>query len=306
MNQHNHNQPQHPLELKIFQSLQARKDLSNDGENAYNNYLKGYKGEMKFSQFLTQLLPRDRILLHSLRLLNDGSEFQVDSMLFWHNTIYLFEVKNFSGDFYIKNKNWYVASTGKEINNPHIQLSRSDSLLRQKVQKLGFNHNIYSYLVFVHPEFTLFQAPMNLPMILPGQMNRFFRKLTQNPYTPRDQDRQLAHIFVESNIVRSSHERLPEYYYGDLKKGIICRKCSRFMSLFNKNIVICPACGSKETNNEAIIRSVHEFHLLFPEKQISTGNISQWTQLISPKSIRRVLSKNFRVVRKGRSTFYII
>src|SRR5690625_471256 len=161
-----HGEPQVPPELQLFTFLNTRKILSPKEEQTYHYLQKGYIGERNFFNFLNENLPENKLLLNSLRLRSDNSEFQLDSLLFWQNSIYLFEVKNFEGDFFVQGKNWYVATTGKEINNPLIQLARSESLLRQLIHQLGFKFEVKSHLVFINPEFALFQAPMNLPIIL--------------------------------------------------------------------------------------------------------------------------------------------
>src|SRR5690625_2688818 len=133
MPNHLHKKPQIPPELTLYNFLQVRKTLSPEEETIFNNLQKGYIGEQNFVKFLNKNLQDEKLLLNSLTLSYNNSTFQIDSLLFWHDTIYLFEVKNFEGDFYIKEKNWYIAPSGKEINNPLIQLARSESLLRQLI-----------------------------------------------------------------------------------------------------------------------------------------------------------------------------
>ncbi|WP_422392315.1 nuclease-related domain-containing protein [Niallia oryzisoli] len=87
--------------------------------------------------------------------------------------MYLFEVKNFAGDFYIEKDTWYSKS-GNEIQNPFDQLKPCESLYRRLVHDLGLGStfSIEAYLIFIHPEFTLYQTPLHLPAIFPTQLNR--------------------------------------------------------------------------------------------------------------------------------------
>src|SRR5690625_3561318 len=229
-----HGEPQVPPELQLFTFLNTRKILSPKEEQTYHYLQKGYIGERNFFNFLNENLPENKLLLNSLRLRSDNSEFQLDSLLFWQNSIYLFEVKNFEGDFFVQGKNWYVATTGKEINNPLIQLARSESLLRQLIHQLGFNFTVKSNVVFINPEFALFQAPLNLPIILPAQMNRFFKKVNRISFTETKTHRKLATQLIESQIETLFYDRLPKYSYDQLKKGIVCKTCSTFMTLYNR------------------------------------------------------------------------
>src|SRR5690625_1385339 len=261
MKKHFYEEPQAPLELQLFHSLNARKALSPEEKKTYNNLQKGYDGELQFFEFLNKNLPSNRLILNSLRLPSDNTEFQLDSLLIWQTNIYLFEVKNFEGDFYIQGKNWYVATTGKEINNPLIQLARSESLLRQLIHQLGFKFEVKSHLVFINPEFALFQAPMNLPIILYAQLNRFIKKINSNLLIPKESHSKLANLLVSKHIEKSSYEKIPKYSYNELKKGIVCEICSTFLSVSTRMSLKCSNCGSTEHFEQAIMRSVVEFRL---------------------------------------------
>lgn len=96
---------------------------------------------------------------HNLLLQSNNPLFQIDHILIHAHTIFLFEVKNYEGEFYIDNDIWYVKSTKQEIQNPINQLNKSDYLLRQLIKNLGYNIPVKSYLVFVNREFTLYQLP---------------------------------------------------------------------------------------------------------------------------------------------------
>src|SRR5690625_4457975 len=111
-----HKEPQPPCELQVFNALNKRKTLSSEEKQTYQKLQKGYHGELKFFEFLNENLPSNRLILNSLRLQTDNSEFQLDSLLFHKDTVHLFEVKNFEGDFYIQGKRWYIVTSGKEIN----------------------------------------------------------------------------------------------------------------------------------------------------------------------------------------------
>ncbi|MGN7297807.1 nuclease-related domain-containing protein [Ferdinandcohnia sp. SAFN-114] len=54
----------------------------------------------------------------------------MDSLLVSPPKIHIFEVKNFEGDFLIEDNRMRLIS-GKEIKNPLIHLSRTESLFRQ-------------------------------------------------------------------------------------------------------------------------------------------------------------------------------
>ena len=104
--------------------------------------------------------------------------FQIDSLLIFLKTIYIYEVKNYQGNFYYDSDRLYTQPKS-EINNPLTQLNRTESLLRQLLQSLGFHQSVVASVVFIHPEFTLYQAPLSKPFIYPSLLNQYFKKLNK-------------------------------------------------------------------------------------------------------------------------------
>lgn len=301
-----HEKPQGPLEFHVLNSLRSRINLSQEEKRNYENLRKGYIGELKFYDFLQTKIPENNILLNSLRLESNNSEFQLDSVLFHQNGLYLFEVKNFEGDFYIENNNWYVASTGKEINNPLIQLKRSESLMRQLIQQSGYNLTVESYIVFINPEFALFQASIRLPIILRAQLNRFFDKTTANIFSPTTNHKRLRDLLISKHIERSPSERLPEYKFSELKKGIRCKMCSGFLDYLHRTKLACKRCGHEELIDHAVLRSIREFDLLFPTEKITTNVMFEWCAVVPRKTIWRILSKHLIKKERARATHYLL
>lgn len=89
--------------------------------------------------------------------------FQIDSVLKSGDTFRLYDVKNFDGDYFINNGKWYSQS-GIEIDDPLEQLRKCESRLRRLLFSLGSTSPIESNLVFMNPQFYLYQAPLGLPI----------------------------------------------------------------------------------------------------------------------------------------------
>jgi hypothetical protein len=131
-----------------------------------------------------------------LRLIN--TKFQIDTAIIFQETINLFEVKNYEGDYFYNTDKFYTISE-KEIQDPLDQLKRCEFLLRQLLQNLGFN--IKGWIIFINPEFTLYQSPQNTPIIFPTQLNRFMKKLNSKSSKLNKEHKKLAKVidFAPSN-----------------------------------------------------------------------------------------------------------
>ncbi|RXT08825.1 nuclease-related domain-containing protein [Ammoniphilus sp. CFH 90114] len=291
------------LELKMMRALYARMSFSAKEETYYLNLEKGYIGEKVFDKRLDDL-SHERLILNDLLLEYNHTLFQIDSLLITSNTIYLFEVKNYEGDFYIEADRWYSLSKN-EIKNPLLQLQRNESLFRRLLQDLGFTLPIESYLIFVNPEFQLYLAPQNLPIIFPTQLNRFISKLNKIPSKLKDTHSKLAEHLLSLHLDESPYNRLPEYHYSKLKKGIACPNCHKLFDTFIKKVLICHGCGFNEEFYPAVLRSIEEFRTLFPSSRITTNYIYEWCDIIkTKKTIRKLLSRNFKQIGYGKISYY--
>ncbi|MDF0726024.1 nuclease-related domain-containing protein [Cytobacillus sp. S13-E01] len=297
-------------ELKVLRSLYNRSNLTVKEVNYYLNLEKGFSGEQQFDS-LTEKLTEDYIVLNDLLLENNNTVFQIDTLLISKEKIYFFEVKNYEGDFYIESKIWY-SITRTEIKNPLLQLNRSESLLRRLLQDLGWNFTIEPYIVFINPDFYLYQAPLNLPIIFPGQIKRFFNNNTNVELSKlNDKHLKLAKQLLSCHLENSPYKKIPEYNYDQLHKGIICVNCHSLLvdinaATFKERTLVCSKCSCRERVESAVIRSVEEFHFLFPDKKITTNIIYDWCKIIeSKKTIRRILAKHFRIMGHSGSSYFI-
>jgi len=140
-----------PVEVIILRLLNARMSLVEKDKQHFYNLVKGYEGEVMFDS-LTEKLHCQSYILNDLLLESNGSKFQIDSIMLTQEPLYLFEVKNYEGDFYFENERFYtISKKEKEIKNPLQQLERSESLLRQLLQNLGYRIPIEAYVVFINP-----------------------------------------------------------------------------------------------------------------------------------------------------------
>jgi hypothetical protein len=198
---------------------------------------------------------------------------------------------------YIKNKT--------EIKDPLLQLRRSESLLRQLFQSLGYSIQIEGSVVFINPEFTLYQAPLNSPITFPTQLNRYMKRLNTTHSKLNGVHERLADRLVSLHIEESPYERLPAYDFPKLKKGITCKVCHSFSIYVVGNKCVCGQCFHVEDVESAVLRHVREFKLLFPDRKVTTNGIFEWCGGIdSKKRINRILVKNFKSVGAGQWTFY--
>ncbi|EKN68416.1 nuclease-related domain-containing protein [Schinkia azotoformans] len=298
-------------ELMIYRVVNTRTTLSQSEMQYYWTLEKGYEGEVQFDHLLAPL-QGEFIILNDLLFEINNTYFQIDSLLLAPEKIHLYDVKNFENDYIIDNdNNWYSILKNdrkKESKNPIHQLNRCELLLKQQLQRLGFKSPITSKLVFVNPNFYLYQAPPNHPIIFPTQLDRFVNQLNSQLTTAKlkERDFKLAQQLLQNHKDESPFKNRPDYTFEGLKKGIYCKSCQSFDVFTNPKTIVCNKCGFREKIEAAVLRNVEEYKMLFPDIKVTTTAISEWCGIIkSDNTIRKVLTTNYQSIGKQRGTHYI-
>ncbi|NLP49737.1 nuclease-related domain-containing protein [Bacillus sp. RO1] len=298
------------VEIQIYQSLNARMTLLEKEKQYLWNLEKGYEGECMFDALTEKLEGGNHLILNDLLLKHNNTTFQIDSFIITPQNGYLFEVKNFEGDYYYDSSSdhMYYKSLSKplEVTNPLTQLNRCNSLLRQLLSNYGFKLPILASVVFINSEFTLYQSPLDKPLIHPTQINRYLKGL-ENDFSSKlnSMHTALAEKLTSLHMVDSPFKNLPGYSYEQVKKGLVCTGCASLSVFVEGRSARCVRCHKVETLEEIVLRHVREFRMLFPEKPVSTKNIHEWCrQIKSLKTIRRVLDKHLNNKGSNRWSYF--
>lgn len=282
-------------------------DLSPDDIHYYLKLEKGFEGELMFNHLL-QEYPCDWLIINDLLLEKNNTTFQIDILLISQKKIFHFEVKNFEGDYFIDDNQWYTAFSKTGIINPISQLEKSRILLKRLLQDFGCHLPLESYLIFINPQFMLYNAPINPSIIFPAQLERFMTtKMNLNGCHMNKSHHRLGEKFISRNITDSKFSRVPSYNFEGLRKGVFCSVCYSAMSKDKEKNIICRQCGYIENWQVALMRSVDEYRLLFPDKKVTTNAVYEWCNGVkSTNTIRRTLIKNLNHVQKARSSYFHI
>jgi hypothetical protein len=289
--------------IKTLRILNKRTKLTGDDKRYLLNLEKGFHGEVQFD-LLTEKLQRSCYILNDLQLESNKSDFQLDSSLIFQETYYLFDIKNFEGE-YCYDPEYFKSPAGRDIQNPLDQLKRSKLLLSQLFHSLGSKLTIEALIIFINPQFILFQTPQNLPFILPTQLDQFMKKLDKKSSRLNQSHKNLADKLISLHKLVPPKIQLPTYTYEKMQKGLTCCKCDSFSVTISGKKLICGTCGCTELVTSAVLRNVEEFRLLFPEVKVTTNIIFEWCEMAgSRKRVSRILGKNLKITGLGQWAFY--
>ncbi|WP_026695864.1 nuclease-related domain-containing protein [Peribacillus kribbensis] len=293
-----------PYELMVMRILDTRAGLTNSERFQYLNLERGYEGELKFDA-LTEILGEEIFIINDLLLKVNNSYFQIDSVFITQGGIHLLDIKNFQGSCYLESDKLYSVTTEREYKNPIDQLKRSAALFRQLLQSHKQNYLVDPSVIFINPEFTLYQTPLDQPIILPTQINQFFTKLNKTASKLNEDHKKLAQTLLSLHQTKNPYTTLPDYQYEQLQMGVYCNRCKSFLVTIHKFDFVCKKCEEHERIEKAILRNVQEFSLLFPEQKITTNSIYEWCKAdLNKRTIRRVLKRHYTSLGNTSNTYY--
>lgn len=300
------NYPEKSSILQKLELLNVYGTLTFEQSLMYERLKRGFNGEKQLASRLNSSLLDNYTAIYDLRLKVNESEIQVDCLLLIGQKIFLFEVKNYRGNYLFKNNQWFLASSGKEIKNPLHQVQRSELLLQEFFSEHHLSHPFSSKLIFIHPEFHLYQAPMHTSIIFPAQMEQFIQSLHLESAKPIEESfYTIADTLRKHHQTTSLYEQIPDISFSQLKKGIFCKQCKSVMAPFTHKTFVCRICKQKESKEKAVLRTIYNYQILFPDERITPERIFIWIgKTVSKRTIQRILIKHFSIHKNGPETFY--
>ena len=295
-----------PNSLLYYNAFLARKsNVSASEMTRYEQIYKGYLGEKRFREILERYDSSKVYPLYNLWFDINGSEFQIDAILFTSHTIYLLEIKNFTGDYVIEESKIYSLQSRTQIYNPVNQLERTEYLFQRLLKQFNYSAKISSHVVFINDHFWLYGATINSPFIFSPQIESFVKKIYNNSRPLPQRMYMLAEKLSKLDNQKSIYDRFPNMKKADIKRGLFCIHC--FQSLKRKNLFKfdCKQCDISYDLDEVVLQAISQFYILFPKERITVGKVSDWCNYeISRKTIVRILKTYLDIHRKGSYTSY--
>src|SRR5699024_6735685 len=189
-------------EQLIYDSLWSRKELTREEWSKYRKLQLGYEGEVKFAALLHKHLTVEYIGFFGIVFDYQGSITQIDCYIIMSNKMLLIEVKNFQGEYELKDGVFTSLTTSRSYQNPLYQLHRAENNVINLFKNVTFKLPLEPYVVFVNSHFFLY-AEKHEQIILPTQIDKFIQGLNNEASTLTEQHhtlaRQLATQHLEDN-----------------------------------------------------------------------------------------------------------
>ncbi|MER2174431.1 MAG: nuclease-related domain-containing protein [Carnobacterium sp.] len=280
-----------PNLLMIMESLAIRGSLSNRQQQYLHHLQKGFSGEQLFD-LMTNQLSTNCLTLNDLFLQPHLSNaFQIDSLILTGKTLYLYEIKNYSGEYYY-GEEMLVKIPNFKVSNPLIQVQNTKNKLNIFLKELRYGIEIKAYATYVHPEFTLFNAPKHEGILLPSQLKSHFDNIEKQSKPLTTFHKKMATDLIAHQIDPMLFTNdIPNYSFASLRKGLRCEECSSLDLELRRNQYHCCSCSYENFINSALSACIKEYQRLFPNDKLTTSILYIWCAgKISRKRIIRILN----------------
>lgn len=280
--------------LRGLNYLDKRFELKEPEKRYLINLQEGLRGDTAFDDKISQLINKEAIVLNDLLLLNKGLSFQVDSLLISSHGVYVFEIRNYAGR-YVRLAEGFSTIRGQEVADPLIQLNRTASFLKQLLKEWGSGLTVTAQLVFIHPQFSLYNARVEDPIILPNQIDEYLEDLNTKSRMLSREHHDLARRILKLHDDDSPvQKQLPYYSYKELKKGLSCNACGSFDLLITQRSCYCKSCFVKRAVTDVILDNIEELQFLFPETTLTTAKVNEWCgDAVHFRRMRKVLKEHY-------------
>ncbi len=279
----------------------------------YKNRKAGFGGEKYFDKQLTEFKPQyPHAILHDVCLKQDGSYFQMDSILITPESIIIFEVKNFAGKIVVtQNPQQFIkvnpTDQRKVIKNPITELDRKEFHLTNWLQQRGFNLPIEKIVVFAYLNEFQIENTIDATVLFTYEVVNHLRSIAIKKENLTK--KQIHNLAIQ---LKSCHEEYNPFpmlktlgiQQNELLTGVICTNCKYQNMIWNRVHFRCTRCNHTKTLLESAIFS--DWMSLIGNT-ITNKQFREFSLLPSSSVAKRMLKHPLLTkLDKGKSTYYEI
>lgn len=293
-----------PEELLHYYALKKRSMLSTDENAKLQRLERGVQGERIYDLILEDAGHDNLYIFRDIYLLIEGSVTQYDTLIVSESGIIVNEIKNYTGDYQVEASVW-TRNRGTPLpDDPVSQLRRAVGKLMKLRSAVSFNFKVEGKLIFPNEVFRLISNDDKLwsQVVLRGDLKRYFNGF-YNEYSGEGAS-ELADL-IERHIVPNPYFR-HRVDFDSVKHGLYCGGCGSFKLEKQQFHFLCLTCGSRESNETHLVRTMSDFKYLFGALEMTSPRLMEFTGgVMNVRSLQRVLNKYCYVKGVYKSSKYI-
>ncbi|MFC3419862.1 nuclease-related domain-containing protein [Salinicoccus hispanicus] len=293
------------MEHQWLELMEARGALSAEDQRKLEALEIGFAGECAFDDWM------DRYGEEQWRVYRDiwidaGGPTQLDTMVVTESTVFIFDVKNYSGDYTYMNGRWSV--NGRPIiKDVFVQLKRSLEKVHLMLRQIDPVIQAEGSLVFINEHFSFrTEGELGAQVVMRHGLKKYLQTMDESGVTMRMPIDMLCSR-IESFFIDNPYPppACDDDTYFSLKKGVCCCSCGGFRHAVMRYYLKCLECGNQEAKERAVLRSICEYGVLRNDRNLKVRDIYFYlNKMISERHIQSILSKYFSAVARGRYASY--
>lgn len=293
-----------PNQLDFLRVINVRgTNFFKDKKKLYKNLFDGKVGEQRVIDYIKKYGHSDWVVFQNVWLNHFGA-LECDLILITKYTIYIIEIKNYTGKFTYENGRCYYNNNETTI-NPIEQVRKNKVSLENILKKLYPHLKVQAVVIFTGDDndVEIHSKTEDIQIINRIQIRNFILQiktletkstgLVLNPT-------KIVNVLNEYEIINPfMQEPLTPDEMKCIRGGIYCANCHNFNLKSSRFYYECK-CGLSESREEAIIRTVCDFGVLTYDYDIKWKDIINFVDnQASVTYIKKVINKHFTVTQNS-------
>lgn len=294
----------------ILQELNKRDALNSNQQRELYQLELGQIGEERILKWVQEYGEAHWTIMQNVWLSHYGT-FECDFILFTDHKIYLFEIKNYSRKFELRNGQCYLG--GEKIGHNPISQGQKvfvnfETVMRQSYYQVPLE----TAVIFAgeHCEVRIHDKIQDVKVLQLNQVREYIWKIAAEEkfYHGDSIDVPRIQHILEKN--RGENYYLPKPISAEtesrIRKGVMCSNCGSFDINPSKAIISCPHCRTREPRENAIVRTICEYGVINFDKDLDIAQLFDFFEgTYSRETLRKYINKHFRLKSNYKRRWYV-
>lgn len=287
-----------------LETLSKRAILTKEEEKKLSWLKRGFEGEKLYDRIFDEVGHGNLNIFRDIWIQGDKSLTQIDALIITDETVFINEIKNYSGSYKYENNTWQIGNI-QISDDPIIQAKRASSKLIKIFLENKISIHTDFNIMFPNPYFILSTDDnyCRSKTIKRELMKQYFRNINQlSSWNNTDR---IVQIIQDHIVLEPKHT--PNTDPSRLIFGRQCLQCASFDFTPNRYSTTCNICNHKSANKDHVLSAVRDYNILFSPDNIKSSDIRMLiNNEVSRSTIKRHIKEICLLNNRGRHATYTI
>ncbi|HLR91510.1 MAG TPA: nuclease-related domain-containing protein [Atopostipes sp.] len=294
----------------IFETIKYNRGLVTEAKDLYElkRNIAGEEGEKIVLEYLEEFGRKDWRIIRNMWM-NHYGPFECDLILITDFKVYVFEIKNYFGEFSYKNGITKIDGIQRNFNPIH-QSSRNSTNIKQILIHKFPTLPVEGALIFtgINNKVSIESGIPDIEIIPRNHLMSYIRKVALEERTFNGPPINPADILVQLENLEIQNDFAPVPLTNDemnkVKKGIYCAHCKKYTIKIKRFEIFC-SCGYKESREQATLRTIKDYGILRFDHQLKIKDLLEFfNHQVSRNYLTKILSTHFEHVNNWSHSYY--